>query len=312
MTAPQEIPHARARLPVGRLPAPLLLAAAALFWSGNFVVGRAVNTRVPPVALSFWRWVVCLAALLPFTHRKVRAQWPLLRREWAMLTLLGILGVGNFSMMVYLGLHRTTATNGALLQSACPAFIVGISFAIGAGRPTGRQIAGIALSLAGVLAIVTRGAPAALLSLTFDRGDLWVLGAVVNWALYTILVARDPGDLDPVVRLVALAVTGIVWMAPFYAWEMVHGAYMTLDGPTVLAVLYVAIPASLVAFVAWNEGVGAIGASRAGVYLHLMPAFASVLAVVLLGESFRWFHLAGIAFILAGVSLAGRVRLATA
>jgi drug/metabolite transporter (DMT)-like permease len=299
---PKSAPQAR------HVPAPLVLAIAALLWSGNFVVGRAVAGRVPPVALAFWRWVAALAVLLPFTWRALRDAAPVLRRSWRILVPLGILGVGNFNLLVYVGLTGTTATNALLLNSACPAFILALSFAAGHERPAPRQLAGIALSLAGVVTIVTRGAPAAVLSTSFARGDLWVLAAVLSWAAYTILLARRPAGIAPLALLAALVAVGVLWIAPFYALELARGARLTLDAVSAGAILYVALFASIAAYALWNAGVAALGANRAGVFLHLMPAFGSLLAAAVLGESFRPFHAAGIALILAGVTLAGAVR----
>jgi drug/metabolite transporter (DMT)-like permease len=283
----------------------LFLSLAALFWSGNFVVGRAVHGRIPPVGLAFWRWTAALAILAFVARRSLRAQWRTLLASWRMLLVLGILGVGNFNMFVYVGLGDTTATNALLLQSACPAFIVAIAAATGAGRAAPRQLAGIAISLAGVVAILTRGAPRALASVSFARGDLWVLAAVLSWAAYTLLLRRRPAGVDPLALLASLVAVGVAWVAPFHAIELARGARMEVDAVTAASVLYVAIFASVLSYWLWNEGVARLGASRAGVFLHLMPAFGSLLAVAFLGESFRWFHAAGLALILAGVFLAG-------
>lgn len=285
----------------------LFLSLAALFWSGNFVVARAVHARIPPVGLAFWRWTVALAILLPFAAPGLARGWRTLARAWRVLVPLGVLGVGNFNLFVYVGLQETTATNGLLLQSACPAFIVAISAAVGAGRPSARQLAGIGTSLAGVVIILTRGAPAAISQLAFTRGDLWVLAAVLSWASYTVLLARRPAGVDPVALLTALIGIGILWIAPFYAWEIARGARMSLDAVTAGSVAYVALFASVGAYRLWNEGVARVGADRAGIFLHLMPAFGSILAIALLGEAPRAFHLAGFALILAGVYLAGVV-----
>jgi drug/metabolite transporter (DMT)-like permease len=281
------------------------LALAALFWSGNFVVGRAVHGRIPPVGLAFWRWTVALAILVAVARRSLRAQWRTLLRSWRALLALGVLGVGNFNMFVYVGLQDTSATNALLLQSACPAFIVAIAAVAGAGRPAPRQVAGIVISLAGVVTILTRGTPAALAGFSFARGDLWVLAAVLSWAIYTLLLRRRPDGVEPLALLAALVAVGVAWIAPFHALELARGARMEVNGITVGSVLYVAIFASVLAYGLWNDGVGRLGASRAGVFLHLMPAFGSLLAVAFLGESFRWFHATGLALILAGVFLAG-------
>jgi drug/metabolite transporter (DMT)-like permease len=283
----------------------LSLSLAALFWSGNFVVGRAVHGRIPPVGLAFWRWAVALAILAFVARRSLRAQWRTLLASWRMLLVLGVLGVGNFNMFVYVGLGDTSATNALLLQSACPAFIVAIAAATGAGRAAPRQLAGIAISLAGVVTILTGGAPRALASVSFARGDLWVLAAVLSWAAYTLLLRRRPAGVDPLALLAALVAVGVAWVAPFHAIELARGARMEVDGVTAASVLYVAVFASVVSYGLWNDGVARLGANRAGVFLHLMPAFGSLLAVAFLGESFRWFHALGLALILAGVSLAG-------
>lgn len=286
----------------------MFLTLAALFWSGNFVVGRAVHARIPPIGLAFWRWSVAFAVLLIAARRPLRADWRTLARAWRIVVPLGILGVGNFNMLVYVGLHDTSATNALLLQSACPAFIVALSFAMGAGRPAPRQLAGIAVSLAGVVTILSRGAPAALSALAFSRGDLWVLAAVLSWAMYTLLLARRPPGVAPLALMAALVLVGVLWIAPFYAWEIVRGGRVELNPVTLASVAYVALFASVAAYALWNEGVARVGASRAGVFLHLMPAFGSLLAIAFLGETFRPFHLAGIALILGGVYLAGVAR----
>jgi drug/metabolite transporter (DMT)-like permease len=283
----------------------LLLALAQLLWAGNFVLGRAVSARLPPVALSFWRWALALLVLLPFTAREVRAGWPTIRRSLPVLVPLGILGVGNFSTLVYVGLGQTTATNAALLNSACPAFILVIGPLFGARRPGARQAGGILLSLLGVVAIVARGDPRILLDLSFNRGDAWVLAAVLSWACYTVLLARRPAGLHPMALLTVLVAIGLAWIAPFYAVEAARGARVPWDGATAATLGYVGVMASVVAYVAWNQGVAELGASRSGAFLHLLPAFAAVLAALLLGESFRAYHAVGIGLVLLGVRVAG-------
>ncbi len=290
---------------IGRRHPRLLLSLAALFWAGNFVLGRAVRGHVPPVGLAFWRWLLALVLLAAISWRGMASQWRLLVGKWPVVVVLGILGVGNFQVFVYIGLRHTEATNGLLLNAACPALIVAITFLSGQGRASPRQLAGIALSLVGVAAILTEGRLAALLGFRFNPGDVWVLAAVLSWAIYTVLLARRPG-VDPLVLLTGLVVVGVIWIAPFYAWEISRGETMHLDAVTAGAVLYVAIFASVLAYLFWNAGVAALGANRAGAFSNLMPAFGTILAVALLGEQFHLFHAVGIGLIFAGVYLAGR------
>jgi drug/metabolite transporter (DMT)-like permease len=290
----------------------LLLALAQLLWAGNFVLGRAVSARIPPVSLAFWRWALALLLLLPLAWRHLRADWPALRRSLPILAVLGILGVGNFNTMVYVGLGQTTATNAALLNSACPAFILAIGPFLGAPRPHGRQAAGIALSLLGVLTIVARGDPATLLHLTFNRGDAWVLAAVLSWACYTALLPRRPAGVHPLAFLTVTVAVGLAWIAPFYALEVARGARLTLDPPNLASLAYVGVMASVVAYLSWNQGVAELGPVRSGPFLHLLPVFATVLAALLLGERLRPFHAAGIALVLLGLRVASRPRSARA
>ncbi len=284
----------------------LLLALAQLLWAGNFVLGRAVSARVPPVALAFWRWAVALAILLPLSWRELRRGWAALRGAWPILLALGVLGVGNFNTMVYVGLGQTTATNAALLNSACPAFILAVGPLLGGPRPRGWQAAGIALSLLGVVTIVARGTPETLLHLTFSRGDAWVLGAVLSWACYTVLLGRRPAGVHPLALLTALVAVGLTWIGPFYALEAWRGARMTWDPTTLASLAYVGVLASVVAYVAWNQGVAELGPVRSGPFLHLLPVFATVLAALLLGEGLRAYHAVGIGLVLLGVRVASR------
>lgn len=281
----------------------LLLSGAALLWAGNFVLGRAVRGHVPPVGLAFWRWVLAAVLLLAFQGRGLWARRDALRERWAVVVGLGILGVGNFNLMLYVGLQHTTAANALLLNAAAPAFILALSAAVGQGRPAARTVAGVAISLAGVAVILSRGDPGALLSLRVNPGDLWVLAAILSWSLYTVLLPRRPPGVEPLVLLTATVLVGTAWIAPFYAWEVHRGLRVVPDAVTLASIGYVGVFASLVAYALWNAGVALSGPGRAGVALNLMPAFGTVLAALILGEPFHAFQAAGIGLIVGGVTL---------
>jgi drug/metabolite transporter (DMT)-like permease len=282
----------------------LLLSGAALFWAGNFVLGRAMRGHIPPVGLAFWRWSLALAVLLVFQGRGLLAQRAaLLERRWVVVAL-GVLGVGNFNLFLYAGLRETTATNALLLNAAAPAFILALSSAAGQGRPTARMIVGVLLSLVGVVTILSGGQLASLLALRLNPGDLWVLAAVLSWSIYTVLLPRRPPGVEPMVLLTATVIVGTAWITPFYLWEISRGLHVTPDVPTLASILYVGLFASLAAYALWNAGVALAGPGRAGVALNLLPAFGTILAVLLLGEPFRPFQAVGIGLIVAGVTLA--------
>ncbi|RCX26299.1 DMT family transporter [Thioalbus denitrificans] len=281
----------------------LLLVLTTLFWSGNFVIGRAVRLEVPPIGLAFWRWALALAILLPFSWRLLARHWPVIRAHLPLLVVMGILGVTNFNTFVYLGLQTTTATNAVLLLSTTPVIIVGLSRLLHHEPVRPRQLLGIVLSLGGVLAIIARGDPQVLAGLSLAAGDLWVLAAVVSWALYSVLLQRRPAGLDPLAFLVFTIVAGVVTLAPFYLWESATGAVVRPSLVTLATVGYVAVFASILAFIFWNRAVAEVGPNRAGQFIHLIPVFGTLLSVVFLDERLHAYHLAGIVLIVAGIRL---------
>jgi drug/metabolite transporter (DMT)-like permease len=285
----------------------LLLTLTPLFWSGNFIVGRAVHASIPPVALAFWRWFGALILVIGLALPHLRRDWPILLRHWRMMLVLSALGVSAFNTFVYLGLQSTTAINALLLQSAMPAFILLCSFAVFGERAGPAQLGAILLSLAGVVTIATQGEPLSLVELRLNRGDAWVLAAVIAYAIYSVLLRRRP-TVHAVSFLGATFLLGTAILLPFYLAEIAGGATARTEPATFLAILYVAVFPSLLAYLFYNRGVELIGANRAGQFVHLMPAFGSLLAVLFLGESFRLFHAAGIALIGAGILLAARRR----
>jgi drug/metabolite transporter (DMT)-like permease len=291
--------RAGAWFPIG-----LLAALPPLFWSGNFVLARALHEDIPPIALSFWRWVGALAILMPFTWHRLWQHRDALRRHWVVLSLLALLGITNFNTFAYLGLQHTTATNGVLLSSATPVLIVGLSFLMLGTKVRARQLVGIFLSLFGVVLIATEGAPQRLAALTLNRGDIWILVAAVDWALYSVLLRWRPDELAPEVFLTALVALGLVPLAGLYGWELARGHGFALNATNFAAIGYVAIFPSVLAYVFWDRAVNELGPNRTGHYLHLMPAFGALLAVALLGERLHGFHLAGALLIAGGIVLA--------
>lgn len=224
----------------GRIAAYVLLVFATLFWSGNWVAGRMLAGLVPPVALTFWRWVITLAAVM-------------LRDPFS----------------------RAAA-------------------------------AGVTLSLAGALAIVTRLDASMVATLGFNAGDLLVIASLVLLAGYTLALRWRPKGLDALSFLACFALVAMVPVGLAHGIERAAGERVVLNATSVAGLLFVAIFPALLAYHFWNLGVAAIGAARAGVFIHLMPVFGSLLGVMLLGERFGLHHAFGMALIFAGVAVATR------
>lgn len=285
----------------GALYAYLALALVMMFWAGNSIVGRAMRADIPPFTLAFLRWALAFAILLPFAIRKLADDRAALRAGWKDVLMLGVLGVGGFNGLLYLGLHHTNATNALLLQAAIPAGVLLADRAIfGQSAPVTRML-GIALSTIGVIVVILRGDIAVLAGLHFGQGEMLVLGAAVVWSLYTSLLRRKP-PVDPLSLLAVTFLIGALCMAPFAAAEWSAGERPGSGPGVIAAVIYVATFPSILSYLMFNQAVGRIGAGRAGQTLSLMPLFGALLASALLGEPLHRYHIAGMALIFGGIA----------
>lgn len=281
----------------------LLLTLTTLFWSGNMVVGRAIRGDVPPLSLAFWRWSIALLLTLPLALPHLRTQWPLLRRGWRAVVALGLLGVGGYNTLAYIGLQYTAATNALLLNSFIPVATIALSWAFLKKPLRPIEWFGVLLSLAGVTAIVARGEFATLAALEPNIGDLWMLAAVFVWALYTIGLQWRPAGVDPMLMLAAFTGVGLLALAPAYAWEIAQGRSITLSPAALAGIAYTGVLPGFVGYLFYTRAVSEVGASKASLFIHLMPVFGTLLSALFLGEVPQRYHFAGIALIFVGIYL---------
>jgi len=274
-----------------------------MFWAGNIVLGRGVVGMVPPIALAYWRWTGAFLVAVGFAWPYLKQDAPVLLRHWRMMLLLSATGIATYNTMSYIGLTSTTALNVLLLQSAGPLIIIVWAFALFGDRPTLRQSTGVLLSLAGVAVIAAHGSLETLLHLTLNRGDVWILVAMVIYGVYAAMFRRRPAA-HPMSFLVATMGIGSMMILPFYIWEFMQGGHIEGSPTAWLGLAYIAVFPSFIAYLFFNRGIELIGAARAGQSWHLMPVFGSILAVLFLGETFYAYHAVGIALIAAGIVLA--------
>jgi len=284
----------------------LLLAATVLFWALNWITGRALRDDVPAYSLTFWRWVSATVLLLPFAWRHLVRGWPAMRRAWRIMLALGVLGTTFCNLTSYMGLKYTTAVSGSILNSFVPVIIIAISWAFLGQRLRASQWSGVAISLGGVLTIVGRGDPMVILSLSLNVGDLWILASMLLWALYTVCLRWRPPDLHPLGLLGANAIVGVAAMLPVYLWSLSQGLHITWSAGAVAGLAYVGVFPSVLGYIFWNNAVARVGPNQAGMFMHLMPVFASLLAIAFLGERLHLFHVAGMVMILGGIWLTSR------
>jgi drug/metabolite transporter (DMT)-like permease len=280
-----------------------LLVAANLFWAGNIVLARGMAGQVPPVALAYWRWTGAFVVAFGFAWPRLKTDLPVMMRHWRMMLMLSATGIACYNTMSYIGLTTTTALNVLLLQSASPLIIIVWAYLLFRETPTGRQTLGVLVSLAGVATIAGHGSWEVLAHLRLNRGDIWVLAALVISGFYFASLRKRPG-VHPLSFLVAAMGLGSFMMLPFMVWEFVAGARILGGLPSYLGIAYTAVLPSFVAYLFFNRGIELIGAGPAGQSMHLMPLFGSILAVVFLHEQFQTYHIFGIVMIAAGILLA--------
>ena len=281
----------------------LLLSLTSLFWAINIVLGRFIAGTVPPVALTTIRWGGAALIAVPIAWPYLRQDWPVIRRSIPILVFLRLTGIAIYNALAYHGLEMTEAINGLLMQSAGPFIIAIWSLLLFRDRLTLAQFCGIVASLSGVLVIITEGEPAALLHLSLNQGDLWILAALVLYGLYSACLRLRPA-IHPLSFIAFTMAIGAAMLVPAAVIEDLAGRHIH-PTPAAFAVLaYVAVFPSLVAYMCFNRGVELIGANRAGPFFHLMPVFGSIIAIAFLGERPQAFHAFGYALIAGGIVIA--------
>jgi drug/metabolite transporter (DMT)-like permease len=286
----------------------LLLTLTSLFWAGNAIVGRATVHLIPPAALATIRWSLAFLILLPFVWSTVRAEMPVIRKHLGVLSVFALTSVGAFNTLLYWSLLHTTAINATLMQSAGP-LLIGFWSLVFFGEPlTRRQFGGILVSLTGIAAIVSGGDLSRLTGLSLNVGDIAVLVAIAIYGVYATLLRKRPAMTALSFAAVIFGM-GALMLVPVAVAEYLTGARIApLTAGAVAALAYVTIFPSILAVLCYNRGVQLIGANRSGPFLHLVPLFAAVMAVVFLGERPGLHHAIGAILVVGGVFIAGTSR----
>jgi len=283
-----------------------LMAVTPALFSVNMLTARAVAGTIPPVALAFWRWLAAFVLVALVAGRPLWRARHVLAAEWRDLLVLGALGMGVCGAFVYIGAATTTAINIGLIYACSPVLIILLARALRSEAMSARQVLGVALCLAGVVTIIARGDPTALAGLRFTAGDLWIVGAAVGWAVYTLLLRHRPTRAAPQHRFAAITLAGVIVLGPFTIAEALTIGAPALDARTVGWVLLLATVPSLGAYQAYDVIQRALGPSRTGLMLYMGPIYNGALGWLLLGERLEAFHLVGAALVLPGLWLATR------
>ncbi len=281
-----------------------LLLLPPLFWAGNMLIGRAFAGQLPPLGLTFWRWVVASVCVLPFTWRELWTQRAVLRRAWPVLLAGGAFGFAGSPVLNYMATQSIPAATASMINSSLPLMVPLMAWIITRDTPPRRAVVGIALSTAGVLWLLSRGDMSRLMALSFGAGELLMLGSVAGFAVYCTLLRYRPAGLSDLGFMSVLSVVTAVLLLPAALWDAAQGRHMPVAPWSVASVLFIGLFSSLIANVLWNRCVATLGPTLTGVSFHLMAVYTCVLAFLLLHESLQLFHYVGITLILCGVAIA--------
>jgi drug/metabolite transporter (DMT)-like permease len=282
-----------------------LAVLAAFIWSGNFIIAKGVNQQISPVSLAFYRWLLASIILLPFVIKKIKPEWPVIKRSWFYLFWVSLTGVALFNTFVYIGAHYTTAINLALIGTTSSPVMSIILARIFLKESIGwMKWLGLLFCITGVLFLLSGGNFRSLLNHHYSAGDLWVLAAAFCFAVYNTLVKKKPASISSTNFLFVVFAFGTIMLLPFYLWDLSHNAPVTWSRNLVISIIYLGLGASVICFLIWNIAIGKLGAGRTALFGNLIPIFGSVEAVFYLHEEFTWVHIASMIIVFAGIVLA--------
>ena len=287
----------------------IFLILATLFWSGNFIVGKAASHfEIPPFTLNFYRWTFAWLILAPFTIKEIYKSKLHILKNIKYVFVLGITSITLFNSIVYYSLQFTQVISGVLMISTIPVMIILFSSLLKIEKTNFFQLIGVFFSMLGVIVIVSQLNLEKIKELNFNKGDLSIIVAMLSWALYSALLKRKKLELSQLSLLQVIISSGLVFLLPVYLIEMSLGRHVALELPFFLTLSYVVLFPGLASFICWIKGIAIIGANRSGIFLHLMPIFSTILAIIIFGEKFMIYHLIGAILIITGIVLSSKKK----
>jgi len=285
----------------------LFLILTTLFWAGNFIVGeQASRFDIPPFTLNFYRWIFAWLILAPFTINEIIEKKDHIAENIKLIVVLGITSITIFNSIVYYSLNFTQVITGVLMISTIPVMIIVFCWLLKIEKANIYQILGVIFSLSGVIVIITKADLAILLNLNFNKGDLWMVVAMFSWALYSALLRKKKLEISQLSLLQIIISAGLVFLFPAYLIELSLGYRTSINLPFILILTYVVLFPGLASFIFWIKGISIIGSNRAGIFLHLIPIFSTIMAIIILKEKFMFYHLIGALLIFTGIILSSR------
>jgi drug/metabolite transporter (DMT)-like permease len=284
-----------------------MLILATLFWAGNFTIGKfAYTENVPPYSLAFFRWILVWIILLPFTYKEISKINTEVKKNLSLFFILGFTSVGIFSAFTYNALNYTQVINASLFNTAIPVSIILVCFLLKIEKTNIFQISGLIVSVLGILAIITRLDLNILLTLNFNKGDIYMLIAIISWGIYSALLKKKTFDISLLSLVHVVCTFGLIILLPAFLFELAQGKTTEVNSNLIFILLYIAIFPSIGSYYCWAGAVSIIGANRAGIFLSLIPLFSTIFAMIFFNEKFLFFHFIGSVLIIIGLFLSNK------
>tara|TARA_B100000686_G_scaffold333328_1_gene399139 strand:- start:390 stop:1289 length:900 start_codon:yes stop_codon:yes gene_type:complete len=287
----------------------IFLILTTLFWSGNFIVGKAASYfEIPPFTLNFYRWTFAWLILAPFTIKEIIKKKNYILENIKLIIVLGITSITIFNSIVYYSLNFTQVISGVLMISTIPVMIIIFCWLFKIEKTNIYQVLGVIFSLFGVIVIITKANLGILLNLNFNKGDLWMVVAMFSWAMYSALLRKQKFEISQLSLLQIIISAGLIFLLPAYLIELSLGYRASINLPFILTLTYVVLFPGLASFIFWIKGISIIGSNRSGIFLHLMPIFSTILAIIIFKEKFMFYHLIGAILIITGIILSSKKK----
>ena len=280
-----------------------------MFWSGNFIVGKfATLFEIPPLTLNVLRWISVWFILIPFTYKEIYNNLPSIKKNWLVISFMGVITISTFNSVVYFALNYTQVINAVLMLAAIPAATIVLSSLMNIEKTNIFQIFGLFLSIIGIGSIISNGDIQKIISLSFNKGDLWMLVCVITWALYSTLLKKNNFKFSQFSLIQLMVSAGILFLIPQFFYEKSIGLEVNFNKAFFLILFYVVVFPAIAAYYCWQKGIEIIGPNRATMFIQLMPLFSAVMAIIIFKEKFELYHFVGATFIVSGIYLSNKKK----
>ena len=285
----------------------VFLVLAALFWSGNFIVGKfATLFEIPPLSLNVFRWISVWFILIPFTYKEIYKNLSDIKKNWLVISFMGVITISTFNSVVYYALNYTQVINAVLVLAAIPAATIIFSSLMKVEKTNIFQLLGLFLSIIGIGSIISYGDIQKIISLSFNKGDLWMIVCVITWALYSTLLKKNKFKFSQFTLIQLMVSAGLLFLIPQLFYEKSIGLEVNFNKAFFSILFYVVVFPAIAAYYFWQKGIEIIGPNRATMFIQLMPLFSAVMAILIFKEKFELYHFIGATFIVSGIYLSNK------